>query len=694
MTRGAKGLFIAALLSGSAMAGSFNLDKDHVPGELIVKFRDGKSITATKAIAALGAQVKTTFKSNGAMVIKFPMKLDGDSLVERARQLNARNDVEYVEANTILHAYLTPNDPSFAKQYGMHNTGANGGVVGADIHAPAAWDANTGSKSVLVGIIDTGVDYTHPDIAPNYWTNPGESGLDADGKDKRSNGVDDDANGYIDDFRGWDFANNDNDPIDDHDHGTHCAGVIGAKGDDGVGVVGVNWNVSMVGIKFLTGSGSGTLEGAVKSIEYGTLIGANLTSNSWGGGGFSQTMLDAIKKANDKGVLFVAAAGNDSSDNDKAASYPATYAVDNVISVAASDSKDGKASFSNYGKTTVDVAAPGVDIYSTIKGNLYKTMSGTSMATPHVAGLAALVKAAFPQATAAQVKSRIVNGVDSVKGWENMVKSGGRINAANAVEVDSVVPSAVAGLEVKGSSTTAVNLRWLPSGDDGAAGTAKGYQVRTSATPIVTVADWDKATPVNVSAQLGENEVIATVTFASFNQSGHIAVRAIDNVGNRSDVSKSVPFETKMVEKFFDRSATSLDGFTADAPWAIEMLADGPVFSDSPAEKYKEKQNLSLTSDAINLTSDDVTLMVDLKYEVESNYDNLHIEVSIDNGTTWKAATKLTGTSVGFVQPMIPLHDLLVGAASMRVRFRLETDSVVNKDGVLIRNISLVAPKL
>ena len=694
MRRSTKGLIIAGLLSSSAMAGTFNLDKEHVPGELIVKFRDGqKSVSSTRALAALGAEIKTTFKSNGALVIKFGKKLDGDSLVDRARQLNARDDVEYVEANTILHATRAPNDPSFSKQYGMHNTGEGGGVVGADIHATEAWDVSTGSKDVLVGIIDTGVDYTHPDIAANYWTNPGESGLDADGKDKRTNGIDDDGNGYIDDFRGWDFANNDNDPIDDQNHGTHCAGVIGAKGDDGVGVTGVNWNVSMVGIKFLTSSGSGTLENALKSIEYATKLGVTLTSNSWGGGAFSQTMFDVIKAANEKGILFIAAAGNDSNNNDKTPSYPASYVIDNIISVAASDSKDVKASFSNYGKTTVDVAAPGVDIYSTIKGNEYKKMSGTSMATPHVAGLAALVKAVFPNANAVEIKSRIVNGSDPIKGWENFNRSGGRVNAASAIEIDAIAPSMVSGLEVVDSTTISIKLRWLPAGDDGTAGVAKNYLVRSSAKPILNTSDWDAAAPVDASITKSENEVTADLGFAAFNQTGYIAVRAVDNVGNRGDISSSVAFATKKVERFFDRSATSLEGFTADEPWAIEVVDGSPVFSDSPGGKYKEKQNVSLTTDSINIAADDVTLMLEVKHDIESTYDNLWIEVSTDNAVTWKSPTKLTGTSTDFVQKMIPLKEFLKDAHSIRLRFRLETDTIVNKEGVMIRNIGLVAPK-
>jgi len=206
----------AVLLSGlmtsvTALAGTeFNLDKEHVPGELIVKFRDSKSVAALSVIRETGASVKTQFRSRGAQVLKFPGSKSKDALFAAAKKLAANPAVEYVEANTIIRVNRVPNDAEFTKQYGMNNTGHTGGTADADIDATEAWDISTGSKDVLVGVIDTGVDYTHPDIAPNYWTNPGESGLDASGKDKSTNGVDDDGNGYIDDFRGWDFANNDN----------------------------------------------------------------------------------------------------------------------------------------------------------------------------------------------------------------------------------------------------------------------------------------------------------------------------------------------------------------------------------------------------------------------------------------------------------------------------------------------------
>lgn len=685
-------LFSSFLVSGSAFASVFNLDHAHVPGELIVKFKNTREASVQKILRGLGGKVKHEFKSKGAFVVKFQgLRQDAD-LLAKAKILNASTDVEYVEANTVIKINRTPNDTDFAKQYGMHNTGAGGGVSGADIDAVRAWDVSTGSRDVLVGVIDTGVDYTHPDIAPNYWTNPGESGLDAQGKDKSSNGIDDDSNGYVDDFRGWDFVNNDNDPFDDHAHGTHCAGVIGAQGDDSIGVVGVNWNVSIVGIKFLSGSGSGTLEDAVKAIEYGTSIGVNLTSNSWGGGGYSPTMFDAIKAAHERGILFVAAAGNDSNNNDSRPSYPATYDVGNVISVAASDNKDQMAYFSNSGVRTVHVAAPGVDVWSSVPNRGYQKMSGTSMATPHVAGLVALVKSAIPDATHEQIRARIINGVDRSDYWASRVSSGGRINAFNSLETDNVPPSPVSDLNVVDTGTMSVTVEWSAVGDDDSAGSASAYHIRMSDRPITTDEEWNRAVSVRASTALSDGRVRSVISFDDFGQRGFLAVRAVDNVGNISRGGGSIEFETRAVNRFFDRNGASMDGFSGDVPWGIEELPGGvKVISDSPGGEYRSDIDVALTSQTITVPSNDVSLALDFKYDVESSFDFFNIEISNNDGSTWQQVDRLTGVSNGFVRKLYSLQGLQPGS-QIKLRFRLESDSSIGRDGVHLRNISLVAP--
>ena len=249
-------------------------------------------------------------------------------------------------------------------------------------------------------MIDTGIDYTHPDLAANIWNNPGEIA---------GNNIDDDRNGYVDDIRGWDFVNGDNNPADDNGHGTHCAGIIGAQANNGAGISGVNWQVSITPLKILDGSGSGEVSDAAEAIWYAKRNGASITSNSYGGTDFSQTLKDAIDGT---GVLVICAAGNEANNNDQISFYPASYSSPNVISVAASDQFDNLASFSNYGAVSVDVAAPGTSIYSTYKGGTYKSMSGTSMAAPHVAGIAGLIRSVRSDVSNSGIKDAIIGGVD------------------------------------------------------------------------------------------------------------------------------------------------------------------------------------------------------------------------------------------------------------------------------------------
>jgi subtilisin family serine protease len=339
--------------------------------------------------------------------------------------------VRYVEPDRVVNAAATvANDPSISRLWGLENVGQTGGVADADIDAPEAWDVTTGSRAVVVAVVDTGVDYNHPDLAANMWRNPGETAGD---------GIDNDRNGYIDDVHGWNFVTNTANVFDDNSHGTHVAGTIGAVGNNGSGIAGVNWQVSIMALKFLNASGSGTTSAAIAALNYATMMrrtsGVNIvaTNNSWGGGGYSTALRDAITAGGNAGILCIAAAGNSGSDNDSVGSYPANSVGTAGISVAATDSSNRLASFSNYGATTVHVAAPGVGIYSTVPNNGYASYSGTSMATPHVAGLVALMAAANPQATVAQIRSTILSTATTVSGLAGKCSTGGVINAAAAV---------------------------------------------------------------------------------------------------------------------------------------------------------------------------------------------------------------------------------------------------------------------
>ena len=419
---------------------------ERVPGEVIVKLSRTGMLQAQSLAAVLDASrfnisEMTAFETNGAFYkVKLARDTDLAAFLDAA---NRNGAIAYAEPNYIMRKLgardaaddeVMPNDADFDKLWGMKNVGQKdtGNVVGkpgADINATKAWKVTTGNKDILVAVIDTGVDYTHPDLVDNIYANPGESG-----GGKETNGIDDDGNGFVDDFHGWNFAGvSTNNPMDDNEHGTHVSGTIAGKGNDGRGVAGVNWTSSILPVKFLTGEGSGTLEDAVKAIQYATKMGAKVMNNSWGGGGYTQSMFDAINEAKAKGLLFVAAAGNDSQNSDSSPHYPAGYQIDNVIAVAASTNIDTLASFSTYGKRTVHIAAPGHKIYSTVPNGGYDTFSGTSMATPHVVGAAALVWGMDTTQTYAQVKQRILDSRDYVAGMARKVNMSGRLNVGNAV---------------------------------------------------------------------------------------------------------------------------------------------------------------------------------------------------------------------------------------------------------------------
>lgn len=339
-------------------------------------------------------------------------------------QLAAQSDVDYVEPDYPIEAApqtpttIMPDDPYFSMQW-FHST----------LNSSAAWTLNDGSSEIVAAVVDTGVDYTHPDLADNIWIN----------KQEVLNGRDDDGNGYIDDTHGWNFTANNNDPRSTakSPHGSHVAGLIGARGNNHLGVVGVAPKVKLMALKFMDDSGAGITSNAVKAIDYAIQKNVFLINNSWGSNRYSRTLSDAITRAAKAGILFFAAAGNGNKglgyNIDTTPWYPASYPQWNVFSVAATTSADKLTDFSNFSKTKVDVAAPGYAMYSTISGTAYQMMSGTSMATPVVSGLAVLVKAANPNLDPAQILNIIRESSARVPALHDKVRSGGRVDSYNAV---------------------------------------------------------------------------------------------------------------------------------------------------------------------------------------------------------------------------------------------------------------------
>lgn len=350
-----------------------------------------------------------------ALASREPVTVDRDEVARACASIREENPgVELLcEPNVVYRAFGTPDDPSQGQMYALNK-----------LQLPQAWDISTGSSGILVAIVDSGVDYSHEDLRGNMFRNPSEVA---------GNGLDDDGNGFIDDLHGYDFVGLDGDPSDPNGHGTHCAGTIGAKGNNGVGVVGVNWNVSLLAVRVLDVNGYGTLTDVAAGVRYAVDRGARVLNLSLGGPEQSGILESALMYARDRGVLVVAAAGNSTSNNDLVPSYPASSTLENILAVAATDSSDLLSWFSNYGATSVDVAAPGSSILSTVPGNGYARYSGTSMAAPQVAGLAGLLLSLDPAASAVDIKAMILGSATKVKSLEGKILSGARINALAAL---------------------------------------------------------------------------------------------------------------------------------------------------------------------------------------------------------------------------------------------------------------------
>jgi subtilisin family serine protease len=359
--------------------------------------------------------LKTMVRSFHLNPSLYVLELDEKQLEEISKDPN----VQYIEPNITL--YALQNEIGGIK-HETHPEAWGVRKIGADrLHQHGL----TGNQDLVIAVIDTGVDYNHEALKEFIYTNPGETGLDENGNDKATNGIDDDGNGFIDDVRGWNFVKKNNDPNDDNNHGTHCAGIITGA------TIGISPGVKILPLKFLSAGGSGSLADALESIQYATKLKVDIMNNSWGGGGFSQSLFDAIKKAEDEGILFVAAAGNESNNNDNRPAYPASYKINSIISVASTTSEDELSSFSNFGKTSVHVAAPGSNIYSTVKSNEYRKFSGTSMACPAVSGAAALLLTLRPNLTLDQIKEILI--ASKLENATTETVSGGVLDVEKAV---------------------------------------------------------------------------------------------------------------------------------------------------------------------------------------------------------------------------------------------------------------------
>jgi subtilisin family serine protease len=410
-----------------------------VAGEAIVRFKATDQLQLQTFVANAVSLVNASEHSNiDPELNMFHVRSNSMNTRELVKMLSQTAGAEYAEPNFVYNAGLTPNDTRFAQMWGLNNTGqvvsGQTGVAGADISAVQAWDVSTGSTSIVVGVIDTGVDYNHPDLSANIWSAPAAFTVTVGGRT-----INCPAGSH-----GFNAVANTCNPLDDNNHGTHTSGTIGARGNNASGVVGVNWTTRIMGLKFLNSSGSGNTADAIECIQFavqakqrfGASANVRVLSNSWGGGGFSQALLDAINSANTNDMLFVAAAGNSNSNNDSVANFPSNYNAPNVLAVAATDNRDAKSSFSSFGATTVDLGAPGTNILSTVRNGGFAVFSGTSMATPHVSGAAALVLSRCSLTTAA-LKANLMNNVDRISSLSGRTVTGGRLNVDRAIRACS-----------------------------------------------------------------------------------------------------------------------------------------------------------------------------------------------------------------------------------------------------------------
>lgn len=484
--------------------------------------------------------------------------------------------VEYVEPDHVRRP--ATNDTYYDLLWGLENTGQSiNGVTGtadADIDADLAWTIASGDPGFVVAVIDSGVEYSHEDLRNNVWVNPGEVAGD---------GIDNDGNGFVDDIHGWDFFAGDNDPMDEDGHGTHVAGTICAERDNGTGVAGVVGQCEIMALRFL-GPDGGYTSDAVAALDYAVGQGVKLSNNSWGGGGYSQGLYDAITRAEAAGHLFVAAAGNGGDDqigddNDAIPHYPASYDRPNVLAVAATDNRDGLAGFSNYGAASVDLGAPGVDIASTSQGGYYWS-SGTSMAAPHVAGVAALLFSNHPDWTYAEVSGRIMTTTRTIAALDGKTVSGGVVNAYEAALEPAAAPLAPSGLAAAAASYEQIDLTWTDNSTD-----ESGFTIERT---LSTDTTWAPIAQVGQDTTSYSDSGLDSETGYTYRVSAYNSAGSSPYSNTASATTEPVPSGTEHVSNGESNGAGTVSGSYVDT-WSDDGVAEAITERSSggrPSSRY------------------------------------------------------------------------------------------------------------
>lgn len=657
---------------------------EHLPREVLVKMPTGTTPEQMRKLASdYEAQVVYEFRVPESIKEEFGgemvwLKMDNLRTSQAIAALEKDQRVLYAASNDVRDFHQPvdtdgeapqtqdpPNEPPrklpndlHSRQYAFRNgRGA--------ISAPEAWQVTTGTRQgPIIALLDTGVDYTHPDLAANIWTNPNEV----------ANGVDDDGNGIVDDIHGYDSVGHTGDPMDRNSHGTHCAGIIGAVGNNGQGVVGTNWEAQILPIRALGRSSTGA---RVRALFYATEQGASITSNSWGYTKTNPAEADAFRASPQ---LHICASGNAGANNDKTGDFPSGLPDASIVSVASSDSSNKMSSFSNYGAHSVDLAAPGSDIYSTVPRGGYRSMSGTSMSTPMVAGVAGLIAAAHPEASIEQIKTRLLNSVDRSSAFEGKMTSGGRLNAARAVEFDNVAP-AQPGLVAQVKSPDRVRLVWNATADDGAEGVAAS---RTR----IAISENGRSTNLatDFPAAPGTTESLNVAVFPSGQERVvQFGLAIEDNVGNRSpesSLSVTVPAaNTAFEDNGLTTETWEADGFTRVSENGISS------WTDSPDGNYENRTKASLTSRPIDLSSlKDSKVALEVRYDLERGHDKVYLEAAEMGAErpNWRKLETFHGRS----ERTTHTADLSrFDGSTIKLRLRMETDESVVADGFTLDRV-------
>lgn len=666
------------------------------PGQLIVKHRSTPQ-AQSEIEERLGARVLERFDFGPRLQegeAEFALwKVPPGMSVEAAAELFSRQPgVEYAEPNYTITLEepvdenppepdesnsplaVKPNDLD-RRQWGLENTGQTRGKPGADIRVREAWSQTVGDRTngPIVAVIDSGVDISHPDLLDNLWVNPGEIPGD---------GIDNDGNGVVDDVHGYNAYHDNVDLTDSKVHGTHVAGIVGAVGNNGLGITGVAQKARLMPIKIFGQTGHSNEATVLRALAYADRMGARITTNSWGGIE-SRAMRDAYAASP---ALHFASAGNSGRDNDLKPHFPGSYPIDNMVAVAATDHKDELPSFSSYGATTVHLAAPGEDIYSLLPGNRYRSFGGTSMATPHVAGTASLILTRYPQATNAQVKARLMESSDPLAALDHKTVSGGRLNAGSALEDDRVPPAVVDSLRLQ-STPNEIAIVWTASGDDGTSGKARRMELRRSDQPLNSE-NWSQAATLKTPApELAGTPQSMTERFplSSEPRQVHYGVVVHDNVGNRSPLYQATTILPAAQQYFKDQVETQWE---PEGTWARFQQPGGTFgWTDSPDGDYDYGSRQALTSPIFSLQGSQQT---ELKFRARTALaegDTLRVQASSGTQGEWRNLKILKGHSEWTTHHLsLPDRE----DPGVRVRFLFQSDSFHNADGVQLSDIEVL----